>query len=74
MDFRRIREFVERRGSILRGAILSLLRQWLIRSEVWKWLVAGIAGVVPLLIAFGVSCRGTDRCTPNPRGAPGLIV
>jgi hypothetical protein len=40
-------------GSLLRDAILSLLRQWLIRSELWKWLVAGIAGVVPLIIAFG---------------------
>ncbi len=40
-------------GSLLRDAIVSLLRQWLIRSDLWKWLVAGIAGVVPLLIAFG---------------------
>jgi hypothetical protein len=40
-------------ASLLRDAILSLLRQRLIRSELWKWLVAGIAGVVPLIIAFG---------------------
>ena len=40
-------------GSLLRDAIASLLRQWLIRSDLWKWLVAGLAGVVPLLIAFG---------------------
>lgn len=40
-------------GSLLRDAILSLLRQWLIRSELWKWLVAGIAGLVPLILAFG---------------------
>jgi hypothetical protein len=40
-------------GALLRDAILSLLRQWLIRSELWKWLVAGIAGLVPLIIAFG---------------------
>jgi hypothetical protein len=40
-------------GSLFRDAILSLLRQWLIRSELWKWLLAGIAGVVPLIIAFG---------------------
>jgi hypothetical protein len=40
-------------ASLLRDAILSLLRQWLIRSELWKWLAAGIAGVVPLIIAFG---------------------
>lgn len=40
-------------GSLLRDAVLSLLRQWLVRSELWKWLVAGIAGVVPLMIALG---------------------
>jgi hypothetical protein len=40
-------------GSLLCDAILSLLRQWLIRSELWKWAVAGVAAVVPLLIAFG---------------------
>ena len=40
-------------GSLLRDAIASLLRQWLIRSDLWKWLVAGLAGVVPLLVAFG---------------------
>jgi hypothetical protein len=40
-------------GTLFRDAILSLLRQWLIRSELWKWLVAGFAGVVLLIIAFG---------------------
>jgi hypothetical protein len=40
-------------GSLLHDAILSLFRQWLIRSVLWKWLVAGMAGVVPLIIAFG---------------------
>lgn len=40
-------------GSLFRDAILSLLRQWLIRSELWKWVVAGIGGVVLLIIAFG---------------------
>jgi hypothetical protein len=40
-------------ASLLRDAIFSLFRQWLIRSELWKWLVAAIAGVVPLIIAFG---------------------
>ena len=40
-------------GSLLRDAIVSLLRQWLIRSDLWKWLVACLAGVVPLMIAFG---------------------
>jgi hypothetical protein len=40
-------------ASLFRDGILSLLRQWLIRSEFWKWLVAAIAGVVPLIIALG---------------------
>lgn len=38
---------------LLYDAAVSLLRQWLIRSGMWKWLVGGIAGAVPLLIAFG---------------------
>jgi hypothetical protein len=40
-------------GSLFRDAILSLLRQWLIRSDLWKWLIAGIGAVVLLIIAFG---------------------
>jgi hypothetical protein len=40
-------------GSLLRDAIVSLVRQWLFRSDLWKWAVAVLAGVVPLLIAFG---------------------
>jgi len=40
-------------GSLLRDAMLSLLRQWLIRSELWKWCVAAIVGFIPLIIAFG---------------------
>jgi hypothetical protein len=40
-------------SALLGDALLSLLRQWLIRSDLCKWLVAGIAGLVPLLIAFG---------------------
>jgi hypothetical protein len=39
--------------SLFRDAILSLLRQWLIRSGLWKWVLAGIAGIIPLIIAFG---------------------
>jgi hypothetical protein len=39
--------------SLFHDAILSLLRQWIIRSELWKWVLAGIAGVLPLIIAFG---------------------
>lgn len=38
---------------LLYDAAMSLLWQWLIRSGMWKWIVAGIAGAVPLLIAFG---------------------
>jgi hypothetical protein len=34
-------------------AAVSLLRQWLMRSGMWKWVVGGIAGVVYLLIGFG---------------------
>jgi len=40
-------------ASLFRDAIFSLVRQWLIRTDLWKWLVAGVAGVIPLLIAFG---------------------
>jgi hypothetical protein len=34
-------------------AIVSLVRQWLLRSGLWIWLVAGIAGIIPLSIAVG---------------------
>lgn len=40
-------------GALLYDAVLSLFRQWLVRSEVWIWIVASIAGFVPLIIAFG---------------------
>jgi hypothetical protein len=38
---------------LLYDAAMSLLRQWLLRSGMWKWVVGGIAGAVPLLIGFG---------------------
>jgi hypothetical protein len=38
---------------LLYDAAISLLRQWLMRSGLWKWVVAGIAGAVPVLIGFG---------------------
>jgi hypothetical protein len=38
---------------LLYDAAISLLRQWLMRSGMWKWVVAGIAGAVPILIGFG---------------------
>jgi len=40
-------------ASLLADAGASLGRQWLIRSDLWKWLVATVLGTVPLLIAFG---------------------
>lgn len=40
-------------ASLLRDASISLLRQWLIRSQLWKWVVAAIAAVVPPILAFG---------------------
>lgn len=40
-------------ASLLRDASFSLLRQWLLRSQLWKWLVAGIAAVVPPMLVFG---------------------
>ena len=40
-------------ASLVADAITSLSRQWLLRSGLWKWVAAGIAGIVPLIIAFG---------------------
>ena len=34
-------------------AAISLLRQWLLRSGMWTWVLGGIAGVLPILIGFG---------------------
>lgn len=39
--------------SLMADAGISLGRQWLVRSDLWKWVVAGVAGMVPLLVAFG---------------------
>lgn len=33
--------------------IISLLRQWVMRSGMWKWALGGIAGALPILIGFG---------------------
>ena len=42
---------------LLYDGAISLLRQWLMRSGMWewvlKWVVGGIAGAVALLIGFG---------------------
>lgn len=53
-------------GALLVDAILSLLRQWLIRSELWKWFVAAIASAVPLLIAFGRFLPWDRPLSPQP--------
>jgi hypothetical protein len=38
---------------LLYDAVISLLRQWLMRSGMWKWVLGGIAGAVPVVIGFG---------------------
>jgi uncharacterized membrane protein len=38
---------------LLYDAVVSLLRQWLMRSGMWKWVLGGIAGALPVLIGFG---------------------
>lgn len=38
---------------LLYDAAISLLRQWLMRSGMWKWVLGGIAGGLPVLIGFG---------------------
>ena len=34
-------------------AVISLLRQWVMRSGMWKWALGGIVGALPILIGFG---------------------
>lgn len=38
---------------LLYDAAISVLRQWIMRSGMWKWVIGGITGVVYLLVAFG---------------------
>jgi hypothetical protein len=40
-------------ASLVADAGVSLGRQWLLRSGLWKWVMAGVGGVIPLIIAFG---------------------
>ena len=40
-------------ASLFCDASVSLLRQWLMRSDLWRWIGAGIAGVVPAILLFG---------------------
>lgn len=38
---------------LLCDALISLLRQWLFRSGMWKWALGAIAGALPVFIGFG---------------------
>jgi hypothetical protein len=40
-------------ASLFSDAVVSLVRQWLLRSGLWRWVVASIAGIVLLILAFG---------------------
>ena len=40
-------------ASLFVDVTVSLLRQWLLRSGLWRWAVASIAGIVLLILAFG---------------------
>jgi hypothetical protein len=38
---------------LVHDAAISLLRQWVLRSGMWKWALGAIAGALPILIGFG---------------------
>jgi hypothetical protein len=38
---------------LLYDAAISVLRQWILRSGMWKWVIAGIAGALPVVVGFG---------------------
>jgi hypothetical protein len=40
-------------ASLFSDAGVSLIRQWLLRSELWIWVVASIVGIIPVIISFG---------------------
>jgi hypothetical protein len=40
-------------ASLFSDAGVSLVRQWVLRSGLLIWVVAGIAGFIPLIVAFG---------------------
>lgn len=46
--------------ALLLEAILSLGRQWLCRTQLWKWPVAVLGGMISLFIGFGgfITWRG----------------
>lgn len=39
--------------SIVGDACGSLIRQWLMNRDVWRWLAATVGGIVLLAVAFG---------------------
>jgi uncharacterized membrane protein len=40
-------------AALVHDAALSLLRQWIMRSGMWKWVLGGIAGAFPIVVGFG---------------------
>jgi hypothetical protein len=40
-------------ASLFADAAVSVLWQWLLRSGLWRWVVAGMAAIIPLILAFG---------------------
>ena len=40
-------------AALLYDAVISLLRQWFVRSGMWKWILGSIAGALPVVIGFG---------------------
>jgi len=48
-------EAADTRGtaSLFLDASVSVARQWLLRSGLWRWVVAGIGGIILLILAFG---------------------
>lgn len=69
-------------ASFFSDASVSLARQRLLRSGLWIWVVAGIAGIIPLIIAFGSFFRGTgpwvveslSKLTTRVRQEGGILV
>jgi hypothetical protein len=38
---------------LVADAAVSLARQWLVRSAIWRWALAVALGMLPLVLAFG---------------------
>jgi hypothetical protein len=43
-----------RPAALLADALLSLARQWLLRSQIWIVALAALGGTVPFMLAFGI--------------------